>query len=257
MLEYYQQFLHALLGWADAPLRTLVHHLQERINVRMNLSPGWKHVFVLMWLYFSSDAKGKWRFTSDAKTNWSGRKSFTTFCVILGGIIALIASIALGIETTTPIANLTTAAVPMVALFTYELLKAVFSATFSISTPSFDANGKTWREIFIYCFFNYSLPTFSVTVLVMAMGAIAYIKGLVAHEIDLGIVALTACVVALAIYWLGRGAFLATYDRQNDELWLHRFKRSGSTYLGTLTLTTMSGAALFVILNAGLKLVGL
>ena len=54
MLEYYQQFLHAVLGWADAPLRTLVHHLQERINVRMNLSPGWKHVFLLMWLYFFS-----------------------------------------------------------------------------------------------------------------------------------------------------------------------------------------------------------
>ena len=91
----------------------------------------------------------------------------------------------------------------------------------------------------------------------MAIETIVYMQGFIADQINLGIITLAACLIVLAIYWLGRGAFLATYDRQKGEPWLDRFKRSGSKHLGTLTLTTMSGAALFVILNAGLKLVGL
>src|SRR5262245_57964857 len=110
MLEFYQQFLNALLGWLDAPLRRLIVKLQEWTNIRWSLAPGWKHVFVLMWLYFSSDTK----------TNWPERKTFATFSLVLGGLTALAAGVALGVEgLRLNGSNLLSATLPMAAVVVY------------------------------------------------------------------------------------------------------------------------------------------
>jgi hypothetical protein len=246
MLEYYQQFLNVLLGWFDAPLRKLILHLQEWTNIRWRLNPGWKHVFVLMWLYFSSDAKA----------NWSTRKPFATFTILLGGVIALASTIATGIEASAS-SNLISAALPMAGLVVFELVRGVWSATFSFDNPSYDASGKSWREIFAYCFYSYALPILVLGAIVLAAGWVVERQGLMSREIDSAMLVLSAFVVVLAFYWLARGAFRATYERMGGELWIDRFGRSRATYLGALLLTTMGGAVLFVGLNAGLKQIGL
>jgi len=254
MLEFYQQFLNAILGWADAPLQALIQRLQEWTNVRWSLAPGWKHVFVLMYLYFSADAK----------TNWPDHKSFAIFSMVLGGLTALASSVALGVEALGAAgSNLLPAALPMAAMVVYELVRAVWNATFSDrafnphSRNPFDPSKKTWGEVFVYCLFNYVLPIFMIGALVMGIGWAVGRGGFISSENDMTMLTLSCFVVVLTFYWLARGAYRASYHRRENESWMHRFMRSNAAYLGLLLLTTMLGVVLFVALNAGLKLVGL
>jgi hypothetical protein len=252
MLEYYEQFLSVLLGWADEPLQKLIEQLRAWTSMPWSLAPGWKHVFVLLWLYFSSDTKTKW-------PDW---KSFAVFSIVLGGVTALVSSVAIGMGAVgAPRSRLLPAMVPMAAVFVYELIRAVWNATFSdrtypLNSPgSFDASSKTWSEVFVYCLLSYALPIWIVGAL--ALGIAWLVGSFLPSGIDMTIFSLFCFVVVLAFYLLARGAFRASYYRNECETRIHRFKRSKSTHLGLLLLTTMLGTMLFVALNTGLKLVGL
>jgi hypothetical protein len=66
-LEWHNQFLHLLLGWAEPLLTTTIAWLSNFLDFRLELNPNWKHFTFLLWLYFVSDARALW---GDDASNW-------------------------------------------------------------------------------------------------------------------------------------------------------------------------------------------
>jgi hypothetical protein len=127
IIEYYEKIIHLLLGWADAPLLELIRALSEGFGIRIQLFDHWKYVFVLMFLYFSSDSKANIRL---------GRYKFAVFSVLWGALVALVFSIATGtIALDAKKFSLLGLAFPIIGLTAFELGRSAWSATFSISTP--------------------------------------------------------------------------------------------------------------------------
>ena len=232
MLDYYQQLLHALLGWADGPLNNFVAVIRSVTQLPLKLDPNWKHVFVLLWLYFSSDAK----------TNWATRKGFAIFSVLLGGFIALIASVTLIDLEAHALAR---ASVPILGIFVWEVIRNFVSSTLSISTPSVDTRDKTWRQTFRIRFVSYALPIFVVGAVVEVGTWLAFQAGWLWFVRDFSTFALTAFVFVMALYWIARGIIRK------------RSASSGTAYLGRLMLSALGGAMLFLLVNAGLQKFGL
>lgn len=248
ILEYYKALLDALFGWADAPLQIALEVFGKWLDINADLDPDWNHIFVLMWLYFSSDAK----------TNWEDRRSFAIFSIALGGVVALTSSIAIGLPNTrTESGSLFRAAIPMIGIFAWEFIRDIWSTFFTISTPSRDFQGMTRREIFSYLVAVYAAPVLIVGLFIILLTGVAARHGIFSSGVDVGMIAIGGYVIAMAFYWLGRGFYLATFDRRPGESWNGRRLRSGSTYLGGLMLTIIIGGIIFLMMNAGLKELGL
>ena len=244
VLSYYQQLLNVVLGWADVPLANLIALLNSLTVLALELDPNWKHVFVLMWLYFSSGAK----------TNWKMRKSFAAFSVVLGGVIAFLTVVIMGIGGAD---GLLRAAVPMLGVFLWAAIRNLWSALFHISTRSLDAENKSWREIFAFRFLNYALPVLVIAVALLSATLLAVQSGKLHFVSDVGSFALTGFVITMALYWIIRGLYLASFNRRSGESWKARFEGSGMAQLGSLMLSTIGATGIFLVLNAGLQLLGL
>lgn len=156
MLNYYHNVLNVLLGWADIPLADLISYLSSFLGLALHLNSNWKHIFVLMWLYF-------WL---DTRTNVRERKIFALFGIFLGLAITALTIIAMGIEEGGSIYG---AVVPMLGIFLWETIRNLFSSLFHISTSSYDAKNKDWTDIFAFRFVRFALPTLGMTVVVSAL----------------------------------------------------------------------------------------
>ena len=248
VMAYYHSFLNVFLGWADAPLEQFISMIKHFVKIEINLDQNWKHIFVLMWLYFSSDAK----------TNWHLRRNFSIFSILLGGIVAFISSIAYGTPSDNSIQGaLAKAAIPIGGIFIWELVRDFWSAKYTISTPSYDARGKSRKQFLQYLVTVYALPVLAMGVVTLGATWYLAIEGIFTKTETISLFALGIYVILMGIYWLGRGCWLGFFDRRENETWSERRARSGSTHLGGIILTVIIGSVVFFTLNAGLSAVGL
>src|SRR5688572_23315420 len=67
LIQYYQKITDFFLGWADTPIENLIDYLEHMLNRKLHFDRVWKHIFILLWLYFGSDIRINLR---------SGRYSF-------------------------------------------------------------------------------------------------------------------------------------------------------------------------------------
>lgn len=90
VVDYYEALMHFLFGWAEPPLRFVLSYLSQCFGWKLHLYPHWKHVFILLWLYFSCISKAA--VDEDGERLWLP----TLFSIIGGFLIALVAGIAAG-----------------------------------------------------------------------------------------------------------------------------------------------------------------
>ena len=248
ILEYYHALLTALLGWADNPLQKLISSIRDQFGIGVELYPLWKDLFVLLWLYFSSDVK----------TNWVDRRGFAIMSLLLAVPFALVTSHMMGFSFfQNSNTYLLSSIMPVAGIFLFEFIRAFWISIFRLSTPSMDPKNMTRAGIFVYCIMQYVLPVAYVagisTIIVWATERIY--PGLWGANITP--VTLASFILIMAFWRIGRGAQLAIHDRANEERFFGRFLRSGSTRLGLALLGVILGLIVFLGLNAGLKSWGL
>jgi hypothetical protein len=249
VVDYYEHFTRVMLGWAEPYIREQLVSLSGLLSWTPHLHPHWKHIFVLMGLYFFRAAGNAFR---------AGYRGTALFRTLWGLAIAAVASVGAG---TVPIAqddiwaNALVAAVPIVGVTVHDIGYAAWSATtyrrkraglFSIPIP-------TWWSYF-------------VTGMLYAMGrgviglAVLWI-GLQMPTIQRlpspGLTMLGVLIVGLGGYWLSLAGFQVTKIRREHETLLAALNRLAAWRHGTAILATFLGAGLFFTLNAGLGLVGL
>lgn len=226
-LDFYEQFMHALFGWAEPPLHKMLARLGELTGLHLSLSPHWKHVLVLLTLYVSACVKSTW-------SEYQGSKLVAVLVATIGAAISIPASVAAG---TVPLdssdSGLWIAAYPIAAICMFEFaLTAIDAAYFRNAGPRFAIIG----------------------VALLLVGAYASEIPVLREIPNIGLAVLATFVVILGLYWIIYGA--NDPESVGDTRW-QRFMSAAATRLGLILFSSVAGAVVFILLNAGLKELGL
>lgn len=227
VLDYYQRLVALLLGWSEPYLRELSVNLGRYVGIEIDLYPHWKHVFVLLMLYVGACVKSTW-------TEYDGGKAVSIFVCIWGVVVALVASVAAGTASLEErSASVLIAAYPISAVVVFELGLTAIDAKY---------------------FRNEGIRFAAIGAVLLLAGSIVNGTTLLNGIPNVGLVVLITFVVILGLYWTLYGAT----DPQGvgDTRW-KKFTSAAPTRLGLILLSSITGALLFLLLNAGLGLLGL
>lgn len=235
MLHFYESLLAALLGWTEAPLAKLARAASGWIGLTLHPAPEWKHVFVLVWLYFSTDAR----------SSFMQKRTITaTATLIFGALVSVAAAIASGGGASPGLSSLLWAiGVPLAGFLLHAIIESVLTTMFYREPHRTAAHS-----------LRYYFMTEVLSALVAGAAAIVVAIALAptAGPSWAAITALAGFVVVRGAYWLLRGLYIGVTDHGADESWFRRFARSGSGQFGMLIFSVVLGALLFVALNAGI-----
>lgn len=204
-----------------------------------HLQPHWKHVFVLLWLYFGAYARTAWV---------TGARGAAVYYGVVGGVIALIAGVAAGtVSLGDATSNMGVAAFPIAGMIVFELAQNAWSASYRTGVDRF-----TWYEHFRHNT-THDLWIAVAGVLVLAVGT--WSLPLIQSWQAPGLVLLIAFVGGLAAYWVFHGALRARIYRTDGgirsegESWWGAFRRHNDTQVGYLILSTIGGAVGIVLFD--------
>ncbi len=235
MIEFYEALLHTLLGWAEGPLEQVADSVERLVGVQLHPSPEWKHVFVLVWLYFSTDARSSFL---------QGRSVTGATTLVIGFVVSIAAVVVSGGGGSATLADVLWAiGAPLAGFVMHAAIESALTTIF-YREPDRSIAGSLR-----YYFMTEILSALLAGAVALAI-AIATLPALGASWA--AIAALGSFVFSRGTFWLLRGAYLGFTDRAEDETSLRRFLRSGSGQFGLLLFSVLCGAVLFVALNAGI-----
>lgn len=245
-LQWYESFVHFLFGWAEPYIRHMLGVISVMSGLHLHLFAHWRHIFILMWLYFAADAK----------TQWSADfKGTAVFQAVWGGIIALCAaatagSVSLDSAAESIVPRLVLIVAPVFGYFVYQIGNGAWWATVDRH------EGATWWHDFA--------TGAERNLRILVVGLIAgismaflfrrFMPGAVPSP-ELTIVVLLFLV--LVIYRLRRGVLMAMPAIRAGAPVRIALWNQGHWRVPAYVVVALANVAAFVFANAGLKLAGL
>jgi hypothetical protein len=224
--EFFFSFIEPYVQMAVAELRAV-------LGWNLQLFPHWKHVFVLMWLYFGTNARQVL-----SSGGWGG----AAFRFLWGGAIAISAGVLAGVVALNDASsNMAMAFWPMMGIVVFDFGRDAWSAVY-VRNEQY-----TWAQDF------WRRAQFTITRRALP-GAILLTIGTQSDSIPIlqnipnrGLALLFAVILALALYYLYRGA--TAPSKQGVTPW-QRFLNTGRTRIALDMLSVIGLAALVVIIGA-------
>jgi hypothetical protein len=243
VLDTYELISQAVFGKFEPALEHGLRIAQRHTGRELHLYPHWKHVFLLLWLYFLADLRS------------AIEQSKFVIAIILflwGTLVALIASVGAG---TVPLdgdapqfAHTVLVAFPVAGVTLHQIAWCLLEAIGS-RTP-----GESAATRFIMFLREEVLPIALGGLIAVALCYEAPSIPLLAQSSDPGVALLIAALVVLAVFHLWRGGVYAALDRHPSESWWRTVSRTGSARLATFMLATLAGSALIFATDAAMKL---
>jgi hypothetical protein len=231
LLDYYEHGMHVVFGWTEPWITLVLERLREYFYWDLKLYPHWKHILVLLMLFFGAEARSLTEVRSPpwAVLQW-----------IVGLIIAVIASIAAGTFAMDYVRsdlalNFQLAAIPLFAISLF-----LFTACAMLASSS--TLKRTWWKRFLDNETRLNLALFTLAISIALTLASLFTPGQSSPVPGLGFGLVALTVVAIALIYLGIS------NAQNSP----RFGIIGRAIFGVL-----GGTLLFLIGNAGLVLAGM
>ncbi|MBU1667485.1 hypothetical protein KKC13_03645 [bacterium] len=242
ILNYYDKLIGVTINWMFPLAVELLKKIEEYFHLKLTLLPQWKHVFVIIWLYFIASSKMIWRRTSN--------KFLTIFGIIWGAICALFASIMSGAVQPSSDNDI----VLMILLSVLWVVIFEIGITLAKTLEGLIITGKGSARI-RKGLLNYIFPA----MLIGVFSAWAAIKLATTFSMILnsGLVGIGIYILLLSFYWFLRACVNSMTDRKIGESYIERFLRAGGTELSTSVFRTIIIVSIFVLMNAGLSMVGL
>ncbi|OQW56299.1 MAG: hypothetical protein A4S17_05400 [Proteobacteria bacterium HN_bin10] len=238
VLDYYEQGVSFLLGWATPCLSAAVAIVEKYVSIDLTLHDHWKHIFVLMWIYL----------LGDFRAYWERGRYLSAVLIFTGGLLIVLVSSVAGGAAALNDPRLWIVVFPACGFVFYEAAKSPLSATF------YRREGDTWWQT---C--RYYLATFAFTNAIA--GGAGVVFGGWASRVGLpnpGLLALLVFFVVVVLRNISVGIRYAALNKGVlGGTWGNRFLRSATARLGVLLVAILVGASLFIAFNAGLKLAGL
>lgn len=249
VLETYEQGMSTFFYVVEPYLHELVHLMGSYFQIDLQLGSHWKHIFVLMGIYFFRNAYIAYRV---------GQIGTAAFDYFFGALVALLASVCVGVL---PLlqgdvwANYLFAVIPIVGVAFYDIGDTAWAATWHRSRDAMvehRAVQSWWRYFVTQSYFD--LRRAIAGLLGVTLGLqIPQIRALQSP----GLAILALLVIALAFWWLYTGFHRASVIRESDEPWFEAFWRTSGTRLGMAMLYVIAGAVGTLLLNAILAQFGL
>lgn len=241
---FYDRLLGLAVGWTEPYLQAELLWLRKHIPLELHLHQHWKHIFVLMSIYFLREA----RITYQAGYRVSG-----IALVAWGFAVALISSVlagAIDLVRDGPISQFLIAAIPLGGFLVFDLCDYGCDVAF-FRKPSTD---RPLRRVYFGSKLRYILirPVIGVVVLLVALQI-----PLIRQSNSPGLLLLALLVCALAIFWLWRGLALVETMRIPGETRYRTYLRTGATALGLDMFAVFLWVGIILLTNAGLSLYGL
>ncbi len=241
ILDYYDLLIGLLFGWAEPYILALFAWLSNFVGWDIQLYPQWQHIFVLLWLYFGTHTRMAWSV---------GHKSAAVFDVVWGGVVAFAAVAFSGLEAVPGI--MTSMLLPISAV----LGVVIFGLGTSVRAATFFRNeGEPWWNAFRE-FVRHSVRFAVGGGVVIAVGAVGGSQLTNFEMPELGMLVLLFLVILLALYRIIMGPRWGRYEPDKSGRWWQRTRRSVEAKIGFYMLGAIGAAVLFVLANAGLKLLG-
>ena len=242
IVDFYEALTKVLFGWSEPYIRSALATLGSIIHVHVKLYPHWKHVFVLLELYFGSHVR--------SVRAERGLRA-TAFNVMFGLSLALCAGVMSGtIDYTDAASSMFIAVYPVAAVSLYGLATSLRAAIY------FHKKNETWLHA-LGVFGRHAIRIFLGGSIIVLVGFVVARLNPNALPKQSGLVVLLMLIILLAIYRISVGAWYANNDRAPNQGWWERFHHTGYGTVGIFMLLSMSVAIGFVLCNAGLGLVGL
>jgi hypothetical protein len=248
LLDYYEKLMHILFGWSEPYLTALLRWT----NWDLTIHAQWKHVLIILWLYFGVVTK----------VTLSSFKSLRERLLIgaltlCGVVISLSASIAAGtVVLTDGQSNASMLVFPLLGFALYQLALAVWLATLG--------RQETWWNRFRAAARLYIGPS-TVVIIMLALLLALFADRLPRLESvpNFGLALLFVLFILLAFRWLWTGVDGAVrWNKPENRSWWEEFRNfrwwqswrvMGNTRIGLAMLTAIGGAAAFLLVGAGLE----
>lgn len=246
VIHYYDRLLTVVFGWMEPLITAGLLWVHSLFPLSLVLQPHWKHIFVLMCIYFLREAGVTYR---------AGYKRAGIALIVWGLTAALLTSICAGVIPLSQAdfrAYFLVAAIPLIGFLVYDLCDLAADVLWFPDSP-LQSTPLSRRA-----YFGSRLRYILVRPLV---GLVVIVAGLQVSPIrqssspSLILLALLVCVIAS--FWLWRGASLVRTTRETGEAWHRAYLRTGATQLGLDMLGVFFWLGIALAANAGLGLYGL
>ena len=243
---FYNQFVSILLGWAEPHIYVVLNAVGAWAGVDLDLDASWRHVLVILMIYFSADARA---------SASMGRAGFAIFSLIWALLIGVLGAVATGTRPVEGTAlDVWAVALPIMTVVIFEFGRTLLSAAFRLPTPS-ARSGTTRPEIFKYLILRFPIAIGIIGVVNVASVIALFNQGEVAFG-NANLAALGSFLVSLILYFLVRAGFAAMRPADGRSRLL-RLRQSGSFEVAMLMASTLAGGVVLIVMNAGLSRVGL
>ena len=213
-------------------------------GINWELGSHWKHVFLLLWLYFGMQASITWFF------NRQGGAAI--FYVVWGGFIALISAIgSSAIQVNSAERSLILPATAAAGVFLYSMGTSLRAATW------YPPQNKSWREAFNYYSrhaWRYALTGSVMVIVFWYLNNTGIMSAPIStHPQSFGIIVLLILYLLLAIYRFLIGPYYGSFH-STEGGWLEKRLKSGEALAGIRMLYVFAAMLIFLLANAGLPL---
>lgn len=250
LLTYYENLTHAVIGWwAEPIIKVWLADASNYFGINLELYPHWKHVFILMGVYFFRDVSNSYQ---------AGDRANAFFYLICGLILSITAAVGAG---TVPASennvtsNFLIAIAPISSMLLFDLISTIWRAVWrdesytQLTPPNSKKRWDYFRVPFFHIVGRY-VVAFTILSFSLQIPEIYSLE-------NAGLFMLGVLIVVLSFYWIVLGMMHASFNSDPDASWWDTFRQSGSTGLGLSMLGVFFSALLFLTLNAGLQLYGL
>jgi hypothetical protein len=240
IIDFYGKVVEALLGWADQPVRDAVAYLEQVLGIDLRFDQTWKHVFLLLWLYFSSDFRINLS---------SSRYAFAVFTLLWGSLVAVVTSvIASSAGLSSSHVNTLAVMAPILGIIVFDTGRCIWGATFSAPDPTavyLPTQG--WIDRFIRRLYIYVVPVMIIGCLILFAARRLGGSSIPDSVLNSNLVLIAIFITLTAFFWIGRGVWLRAMANESSDM----------MHVGMLMVAVILGAVLFLVLNAGLSVAGL
>lgn len=244
ILEYYKATISFVCSPLEPLIAGIIYVTSRILQIHISLSAHWSDVFVLLLLYFGARARAYWD---------SGIKGRAGFRCVWGLFVSFFTAVLAGaLPLANVVSSISVAAITLLGIGVFEIGDCTWSATFSRK------QGLTWKGDFER-YAAFSFPPIVIGTIVLLVGATLSIFYFSSLPPSSGLFLLVIIAFILALYWMIRGWQFAgdVILRLPGESRFQKFKRSSNTRIAVLMLSSILGATLFILLNAGLSYAGL
>lgn len=256
IILWYERFLEVAIGWIGDWIFLFINFLLIPFSIKIDVQSHWKHIFVLMNVYFFRDAffylMPEYKSIKRFKWNFS-----------LGFIVSLIFSTLSGLFIDNGqifIYPLIIAVSPIFGILIYDFIERGWYVRHFSTHDAFSHLGIS--DIEALSFYRNKLLERGVIFIAICILVIAFWQFLFfVGKPGSALAAFVAAIFAVALYWIsGRASLHYIYvGRLKKELSLSSrlLEHSGTSHLGGIMLSNFVWLGVFLISNAGLQYAGL